>query len=275
MAANTNPKNSILDIAADLIDSSGLDLGTVVDLAASAVSGSNKKSGSSRKKDSNSDSLISKLIPDKKDYPQFSEKTYWAIREKFKKSIPEKVIATTLTNATGLKAETVKATVLPALDQMGLTKDSKPTAKLKTWINDDKYAEACASICSSVYPAALTKLPLNTEIQKAAALKWFVKNAGVSETTAKKMMAVYLLLAIPELKKSAAEKKAASSPAKKPASTARKPSAPAAETDSVKVTKRAGKATITVKIIADEGITKKALTDVFTAAAADAYNQMK
>ena len=100
-----------------------------------------------------------------------------------------------------------------------------------------------------------------------------MKNAGVSESTAKKMMGVYLLLAAPKLK-AAAEKKAAA-PAKKPASVTKKAASPEAVLDSVKVTTRAGKSTITVKIIADEGITKKALTDKFTAAAVDAFSQMK
>ena len=273
-AKNSEPKNSLIDIAADLIGNSGIDLDTVVDLASSAVSGTSKKSGSSRKKkESKSDSLISKLIPEKTEYPQFSEKTYWAIREKFQKSIPEKVTASTLTNATGLKTDTLKTSVLPALAVLGLLKDGKPTTKLKSWVNDAKYEDTCASICSAVYPASLTKLPFNTAAQQAAIISWFMKNAGASETAAKRMMAVYLLLAAPKLKAAAAEKKAAA-PAKKPAPVTKKAASPEAVLDSVKVTTRAGKSTITVKIIADEGITKKALTDKFAAAAADAFSQM-
>ena len=163
--SKSNAKNSLLDVAADLISGSGLDLETVLDAAAGAAT---KKSGSSKKKDSKSDSLISKLIPEKTEYPQFSEKTYWAVREKFQKSIPEKVTASTLTNATGLKTDTIKASVLPALAVLGLLKDGKPTTKLKAWVNDAKYEETCASICSAVYPASLTKLPFNTAAQQAA-----------------------------------------------------------------------------------------------------------
>ena len=271
--ANTNPKNSLIDIAADLIGSSGIGLDTVVDLASSAVSGSSKRSGSSRKKDSKSDSLISKLIPEKTEYPQFSEKTYWAVREKFQKSIPEKVIASTLTNATGLKAETIKSTVLPALVTMGLLKDGKPTSKLKAWVNDSKYEDTCASIRDAVYPPSLTKLDFATKVQQAAVIKWFMKNADVSETTAKKMMAVYLLLAAPKLKAAAEEKKTAS--AKKTVPAVKRSASPDVTIDTLKVTTKSGKHTITLKIIADEGVTKKALTEKFTAAAAEAFNQMK
>ena len=273
ISSKSNPKNSLLDVAADLIGGSGLDLETVLDAATSAAT---KKSGSSKKKDSKSDSLISKLIPEKTAYPQFSEKTYWAIREKFQKNIPEKVITSTLTNPTGLKADTIKSTVLPAMELMGLLKDGKPTTKLKSWVNDSKYEDTCESIRNSVYPSSLTKLDFNTKTQQASIINWFKKNADVSETTAKKMLAVYLLLAAPKLKGAAAEKKAAPATKKPtPKTTTKKTAAPAAVLDSVKVTTKAGKSTITVKIIADEGVTKKALTDQFTAAAAEALKQMK
>ncbi len=280
-AAVKNPKNSLIDVAADLIGSSGLDLDTVIDLAASAAA-PRKKSGSTKKKDSKSDSLISKLIPEKTEYPQFSEKTYWAIRDKFKKSIPEKVTASTLTNATGLKADTIKTTVLPALTLMGLLKDGKPTTKLKAWVNDSKYEETCGSIREKVYPSSLTKLDFNTKTQQTAVINWFKKNADVSETTAKKMMAVYLLLSAPKLKETAAstaKKAAAAAVVTKAASTAVKKAesnkSVTTAADSVKVAKKAGKATITLKVVVDENITKKALTDQFTSLAAEAYKQMK
>lgn len=271
---NSNPKNSIIDVAADLIGNSGIDLNTVVDLAASVVSGtSSKKNGSSKNKKSKSDSLISKLISNEKDYPQFSEKTYWAVRDKFQGSIPEKVTASVLTKATGLKADTIKTTVLPGLELMGLLKEGKPTTKLKSWTNDAKYEETCSSICSSVYPTSLTKLEFNTKTQQSNIINWFKKNAGVSEAAAKKMMTIYLLLAAPELKKKADKKEPAA--AKKTKPTAKKQGSPAAAVDSVKVYKKGGAATITVKIVAEEGITKKALTEQFTAAAAEAYSKIK
>lgn len=273
-ASGDNAKNSLIDVAADLIGGSGLDLESVIDLAAGAAA-SKKKSGSSKKKkESKSDSLISKLFSEKVEYPQFSEKTYWAIREKFQKSIPEKVTASTLTNATGLKADTIKTTVLPALALMGLLKDGKPTAKLKAWVNDNKYEETCEDIRSSVYPTSLTKLEFDTKTQQNAVISWFKKNADVSETTAKKMLAVYLLLSAPKLKETAgsAVKKAAAAVTKKATgSSAKKTSAE----NTVKVTTKSGKATITAKIVVDEGITKKALTDLFASLAAEAYKQMK
>ncbi len=270
-ASGINAKNSLIDVAADLIGGSGLDLDTVIDLASGSGT-SKKRSGSSKKRESKSESLISKLIPEKVEYPQFSEKTYWAIREKFQKSIPEKVTASTLTGPTGLKAETIKTTVIPALVLMGLLKDGKATTKLKAWVKDDKYEETCASIREKVYPSSLTKLDFKTKTQQNSVISWFKKNADASETAAKKMMAVYLLLSAPKLKETAAAAAEKKTTSKKTASSKTTTTASA---DSVKVSVKSGKATITVKVVVDEDITKKALTSQFTSLAAEAYEQMK
>ena len=270
--ANTNNKNSLLDDAASLIGSSGIDLDTVIDLVAgtSSKKSPSKKSSSSKKKESSS--ILDKLIPDKPDYPQFSEKTYWAIREKFQKSIPEKVTASTLTNATGLKADTIKSTILPALESMGLLKDGKPTTKLKAWVNDSKYEDTCLAIRDAVYPSSVTKLPVNTAAQQTTALNWFKKNADVSETTAKKMLAVFMLLSAPKLKEKAEEKKTAAAKKTTASSTKKAAVEPSRE---VKAAVKNGKATITVKLVVDENITKKALLEELAAAGAEVYKQMK
>lgn len=259
--------NSLIDVAADLIGKDGINLETVVDLAASAVSGTSKKSGSSKKKKSKSDDLITKLIPEIIEFPQFSEKTYWSIREKFQESVPDTVTVSTLSKVTGLKADTVKDYVLPALSLLGLLKnDGTPTSKLKSWLSDAKYVDTCLSIAETVYPDALRKLGFKTVDEQKDALNWFVKNAHVSASTAKKMLGVYLLFVDPKLRASA-EKKAASA--------SKKSTKPDASIDSLKVTKKGDTATITVKILADEKITKKALTNLFTDAAAEAYKQIK
>lgn len=259
-------KNSLIDVAADLIGKDGINLETVVDLAASAVSGTSKKGGSSRKKKSKSEDVISKLIPEIIEYPQFSEKTYWAIRDKFQESVPDEVSVSILSKVTGLKADSVKDYVLPALGLLGLLKnDGTPTYKLKSWLSDAKYVDTCLSIAETVYPDALRKLGFKTENEQKDALNWFVKNARVSASTAKKMLGVYLLFADPKLR---------ASTAKKAASAAKNPGEPDASIDSLKVTKKGETATITLKILADENITKKALTALFTDAAAEAFKQM-
>lgn len=262
-----NDKNSLIDVAANLIGKDGINLETVVDLAASAVSGSSKKSGTSRKKKSKSDDLVSKLLPEIIDFPQFSEKTYWSIRDKFQKTVPDEVTVSTLTKVTGLKADTVNDYVLPALSFLGLLKkDGTPTSKLKSWLSDAKYVETCLSIAETVYPDALRKLGFKTEEEQKDALDWFKENAHVSASAAKKMLGVYLLFVDPKLRESADKKATAAS---------KDSSVKDASIDSLKVTKKDDTATITLKILANELITKKDLKDLFADAAEEAYKQIR
>ena len=267
-------KGGLLDEAAKVLSGSGLDLESILD-AAMGTSSSKKKSSSSssKKKSSEADSIFDLLMGEEAYYPQISEKTYWAAREKFQKNIPEKVTASTLTNATGLKADTVKSTVLPALEAMCLTKNGKPTSRMKAWVNDDKYEATCAQIREDLYPSSLKKLPFNTQTQQNAVVSWFKKNANVSEATAKKMLAVFLLMSAPKLKEAKKSDSKSGTSTKK--TTSAKKTSPEVVVDSVKVTTKSGKSTITVKVIADEGISKKALAEKLSAAAADAYSQMK
>lgn len=248
--------DSIIDIISGLAAGKGVDINDIIDAASGAASSSSKKSSGSKKKD---EGLLDKIFNKRDDYPQWSEKTYWAIREKFAKSIPEKVTASTLTNATGLKADTVKTTILPALEVLGLTKDGAPTTKLKSWVNDSKYEDACASILSKAYPDDLCKLPVKTETQKNAVIKWFQKNAGASETNAKKMATVFCLLAAPELKtKAAPAAKAPASKATKSEST--ESSAASSVKSGVTVTKKGSKATVIIKFTVDDSIGKREFT---------------
>lgn len=264
--AKKSTSEKIVDIASDLFSGKGLDMSDVADLA---TGGSTKKksSSTSRKKASNSDSLIAKLTGEK-EYPQLSEKAYWAIRGKFQKSIPEKVIASTLTNATGMKAESVKSSVLPALEVMGLIKsDGKPSSLLKAWANDDKYEESCEKILEEVYPSSLRKMGCRTKTEQNAVISWFKKNADVSETAAKKMAAVFFLLCAAELKKEAAAEK-------KSTSTKKTASSSSASKSGITVSKKGGKATITFKVTVDDDITKGDLKEKFVDAYEAAYKKI-
>ncbi len=248
-------KGSILEDAINTLSSSGLSASDIIDMFSGSPSSSSKK-----KPSTSGSSILDKILGNEKvDYPQFSEKSYWAIREKLQKSCPEKFTAATFTGCTGLKADTVKSTILPALELMGMTKDNKPTTRLKNWLNDNKYESACEDILEKTYPEKLR----NTKATASSVANWFEKNNDDSEATAKKRANIYMLLAKPELK-TASSSSSSSSSSKKSSSS-----------NSVKVTKKSGKATITVKAVIDEGCTKKALTELFADLANDAWAEMK
>ncbi len=248
-------KGSILEDAINTLSSSGLSASDIIDMFSGSSSSSSKK-----KPSTSGSSILDKILGNEKvDYPQFSEKSYWAIREKLQKSCPEKFTAATFTGCTGLKADTVKSTILPALELMGMTKDNKPTTRLKNWLNDNKYESACEDILEKTYPEKLR----NTKATASSVANWFEKNNDDSEATAKKRANIYMLLAKPELKTTSSSSSSSSSSKKSSSS------------NSVKVTKKSGKATITVKAVIDEGCTKKALTELFADLANDAWAEMK
>ena len=252
-----NTKGSILEDAISTLSASGLSASDIIDM----FSGSSSSSSSKKKPSTSGSSILDKILGNEKvDYPQFSEKSYWAIREKLQKSCPEKFTAATFTGCTGLKADTVKSTILPALELMGMTKDNKPTTRCKNWLNDSKYESACEDILEKTYPEKLR----NTKATASSVANWFEKNNDDSEATAKKRANIYMLLAKPELKKSTSSSSSSSSSSKKSSSS-----------NSVKVTKKSGKATITVKAVIDEDCTKKALTELFADLANDAWAEMK
>lgn len=243
--AKKSTADTLIDLAGDLIGGKSLDTGDLVDLV------TNKSS--SKKKSSNSGGLLDKLLGDK-DYPQMSEKSYWAVRAKFQKSIPEKVTASTLTGATGLQTSSVKNTILPALESMGLiNSNGAPTSKLRAWCNDSKYEETCKDIRSDVYPSSLRGLDYDTKTAQRSVLSWFKKNADVAETTAKKMMAVYLLLSNATLDDTDTSSKSSDTSSSSTKSTG----------NSLTVSKKNGKAVISIKLTVDEDITNKDLAAKF------------
>ena len=165
MAAKKSKENAnLLDVASDLSSGKKVDLGAVVDLAAQAISeSSEKKSKTSSKKKKEDDNLISQLFQEVVNYPQFSEKDYWSIREFFQKNTPDEVTASVLENITGLEKEAVTDYLVPALALLGLVKEGKPTNTLKSWINNAKYVKTCLSIAETVYPETLRKLGCKTD----------------------------------------------------------------------------------------------------------------
>lgn len=273
MPRKKSTQDAISDIIEGLATGKGLDINDIGDLVSGAASG--KKSTSGKKKTSKADDLVSLFTGGADDYPQLSEKNYWAIRAKFQKSIPEKVQASTLTTATGMKAESVRSSVLPALNAMGLINDDgKPTGRLKAWVDDSKYAAACAEILEKTYPSALRKLDCGTKTEQNAVVSWFKKNADASETAAKKMMGVYKLLSEPELKEAAASKKTSASKSTSKAKASDTDNSLADIKSGVTVVKNGKKATIVYKVTVPEDIKKGELKEKFEDALDKAFKKL-
>ena len=241
-------KDDLLDLAGNLISGKKVDTDDLIDL----VTGS----GSSKKKKSNSDSILDKLLG-KNEYPAMSAKNYWALRKKFQRSIPDEVTAASIASSLDIKTATVKESILPALQKMKLiSANGTPKSLMTSWTDDDKYESACKDICEDVYPSSVRNLGYKTKTDQRSILSWFKKNSDATETKAKQMMAIYLLLRDPEVKDSSSSSSSSSSSEKSSSDASGKKI-------TVTKTKTTNKATVKLQFTVDQDITQTALKSIF------------
>ena len=134
-------------------------------------------------------------------YPMISEKYWWAIRNKFRASVPTTVTPTYVTSLLSLGSDaSANSNVIYPMKRMGLLDDeNKPTALANDWRLDDKYGEACSVIIRNVYPTELLELFPNSTVDRNSAKNWFMRN-GVGQVAANKMVALFILLKSGEIK---------------------------------------------------------------------------
>lgn len=134
-------------------------------------------------------------------YPMIPEKNWWAIRNKFKASVPTTVTPTYITTLLSLGSDaSANSNVIYPMKRMGLLDDeNKPTALANDWRLDDKYGEACSVIIRNVYPTELLELFPNSTVDRNSAKNWFMRN-GVGQVAANKMAALFILLKSGEIK---------------------------------------------------------------------------
>jgi len=134
-------------------------------------------------------------------YPMIPEKNWWAIRNKFKASVPTTVTPSYITALLSLGSDaSANSNVIYPMKRMGLLDDeNKPTALANDWRLDDKYGEACSVIIRNVYPTELLELFPNSTVDRNSAKNWFMRN-GVGQVTANKMVALFILLKSGEIK---------------------------------------------------------------------------
>ena len=134
-------------------------------------------------------------------YPTLSEKNWWAIREKFKASIPSSVSATYVKSLLSMANDnSANSNVIYPLKRIGLIDDeNKPTALANDWRIDEKYKTVCDKIIKNVYPAELLDLFPGSDIDRGMARSWFM-GLGIGQGAADKMVAFFVLLKSGEIK---------------------------------------------------------------------------
>jgi hypothetical protein len=130
-------------------------------------------------------------------YPVIPGTHWWALRKKFRQSVPTNLTLSSLMIALDIKKEkTARANVYDQLVKIGLIdKDGKVNQELAgKWREDEHYAEVCNQIRQKIYPKELLELAPEPNGSRTQIARWFRINAGVGESLANKMASVYELL---------------------------------------------------------------------------------
>ncbi|WP_404385030.1 DUF5343 domain-containing protein [Knoellia locipacati] len=121
---------------------------------------------------------------ERKTFPQLSPGVWWALRDRFKRSIPGSVDANYIHTVLGV-SEKSAANYLGQLKMIGLVDgQGKATELAAAWRLDDKYAEACQTILDICYPQGLLDAVPDPATDRASAQRWFMSK-GVGEATAR------------------------------------------------------------------------------------------
>jgi hypothetical protein len=134
-------------------------------------------------------------MADSERFPTLPAKQWWALRTKFKQTIPTRVTPAYLAAALGMQEKSAKANVLPALLAVGLiNSDGIPTERAKRWRDDDQYADVLKEMREQIYPTDLLEAIPNPKDNRASTERWFANRTGHGLSAAQKMANFYELL---------------------------------------------------------------------------------
>jgi Family of unknown function (DUF5343) len=163
----------------------------------------------------------------RRSYPYMSTTSWWALRKRFKGTIPGRVTGTYLASALEMSETSAVANVLPSLRSTGIIDDDgKPTERAVKWRDDDQYPKVCEEIRKAVYPQELRDLANDASADREVVEKWFANHTGTGTSMVGKMASFYLMLCRADPAKQA-EPPAAGAGAR-PAVTRRERASPAA-----------------------------------------------
>jgi hypothetical protein len=132
---------------------------------------------------------------ERKSFPRISAKSWWTLRDRFRKSIPSVVDETYLSSVLGVSERSAKANDLPPLRTLGLIDGTgKPTERAVRWRDDRHYPEVCAEIREEVYPQALRDIAADPKTDRGELSRWFSTTTRAGEAAVAKMTATYVLL---------------------------------------------------------------------------------
>lgn len=140
-------------------------------------------------------------MADKQIYPMISEKSWWQLRNQFKKTIPSVVNVSYLKSLLNLNSDQSARNILAPLKQMGIIDaDGKPQPRATDWRSDTKYPDVCSSIISEIYPQELLDLFPDAQVDNATAKSWFMDTCSLGDNAAGKITSTFSMLKSRQIK---------------------------------------------------------------------------
>jgi hypothetical protein len=120
---------------------------------------------------------------------------WWALRKKFKQSIPGVVTDNYLATVLDMEVKSARANVLPFLRTLGIIDDDgKPKERAKLWRDDEHYPEVCEAILKEIYPKDLLDAVADPKTSRDKAERWFANHTGAGEAACRRMAVLYTVL---------------------------------------------------------------------------------
>ena len=134
------------------------------------------------------------MADDKKTFPKIPTRTWWTLRKRFKRSVPQKITISYLSSVLGGQEQIIK-NWLPHFRLVGLTDEEDNTTDLANrWRHDDDYVAVCKEIRESVYPRELLDIDSGPDINRKQVRTWFARTLSLGEGAARHMTSFYGLL---------------------------------------------------------------------------------
>jgi hypothetical protein len=136
------------------------------------------------------------MAEEKKAYPMLPIAHWWALRKKFKQSIPGVVTDSYLSTVLNMEIGSARGNVLPYLKTLGIIDDEGKTGeRAKRWRDDGHYAEVCKEIQKEVYPQELLEAVPDAVQDRAKAERWFAQKTGAGAVAVRRMAVLYSVIA--------------------------------------------------------------------------------
>jgi hypothetical protein len=152
---------------------------------------------------------------EKKSFPMLPISHWWALRKKFKQSIPGVVTDGYLATVLDMEANSARVNVLPYLRTLGIIDDEGRTGeRAKLWRDDARYPLLCKEILKEVYPQELLDA-VTDAAQRDQAENWFAHKTGAGASAVRRMATLYSMLLEGDASKQQEEKVDRAKPEKK------------------------------------------------------------